>query len=109
MAGPNYDKMAMKDLLDHQNRIQKAISGAKERAVSDARNDVAQLLARRGLSMDDMVETGRRTARASKGSKVAPKYRNPENPSETWTGRGRQPRWLVAKLAKGGKIDSYRI
>ncbi len=37
-----------------------------------------------------------------KGTKVAPKYRNPANRLETWTGRGRQPRWVVAAL-KGGK------
>jgi DNA-binding protein H-NS len=33
---------------------------------------------------------------------VAPKYRNPENPAETWTGRGLKPRWLAAAI-KGGK------
>src|SRR4051794_12275797 len=37
-------------------------------------------------------------APASRG-KVAPKYRNPDNPAETWTGRGRQPRWVQAALA----------
>src|SRR5262245_55364862 len=40
---------------------------------------------------------------------VSPKYRNPDNPSETWSGRGRQPRWLVALLRAGGRIDDFRI
>jgi DNA-binding protein H-NS len=34
---------------------------------------------------------------------------NPDNKSETWTGRGRQPRWLVAKLAKGAKLGQFKI
>ena len=40
---------------------------------------------------------------------VPPKYRNPDQPSETWAGRGKQPRWLVAKLDSGKRIDDFRI
>jgi len=40
---------------------------------------------------------------------VNPQYRNPENPSETWAGRGKQPRWLAAQLRSGKRIDDFRI
>lgn len=40
---------------------------------------------------------------------VHPKYRNPDHPSEAWTGRGRQPRWLVAQLKSGKRIDDFRV
>ena len=40
---------------------------------------------------------------------VPPKYRNPDQPSETWAGRGKQPRWLVAKLGSGKRIEDFRI
>jgi DNA-binding protein H-NS len=40
---------------------------------------------------------------------VFPKFRNPEHPSETWTGRGKQPRWLTAQLESGKRIDDFRI
>jgi len=40
---------------------------------------------------------------------VPPKYRNPDEPSETWAGRGKQPRWLVAQLGAGKRIDDFRI
>src|SRR5262245_25303636 len=40
---------------------------------------------------------------------VHPKYRNPDNPSETWAGRGKQPRWLAAQLRSGRRIDDFRI
>ena len=40
---------------------------------------------------------------------VLPKYRNPERPSETWSGRGKQPRWVVAQLKSGKRIDDFRI
>jgi DNA-binding protein H-NS len=40
---------------------------------------------------------------------VSPKYRNPDQPSETWAGRGKQPRWLVTQLSSGKRIDDFRI
>ncbi len=40
---------------------------------------------------------------------VLPKYRNPTRPSETWAGRGKQPRWLTAQLRSGKKLDDFRI
>jgi len=52
---------------------------------------------------------------ASKGVKsdmrgpVAPKYRNPQNPSETWAGRGLKPLWLAAALKAGKKLEHFSI
>ena len=40
---------------------------------------------------------------------VFPKYRNPAQPSETWAGRGKQPRWLTAQLRSGKQLDDFRI
>ena len=40
---------------------------------------------------------------------VSPKYRNPDQPSETWAGRGKQPRWLVAQLKLGRRIEDFSI
>src|SRR2546423_13112332 len=40
---------------------------------------------------------------------VFPKFRNPEQPSETWAGRGKKPRWLTAQLKLGKQIDDFRI
>ena len=40
---------------------------------------------------------------------VLPKYFNPDQPSETWTGRGKRPRWLVAQLKSGRRIEDFRI
>ncbi len=41
--------------------------------------------------------------------KVLPKYRNPKNRSETWSGRGKQPLWLKAQLRSGRKVDDFLI
>jgi DNA-binding protein H-NS len=49
-----------------------------------------------GLTFADVFPA----ASAKRRSKVAPKYRNPADPSQTWSGRGRQPRWFNAALRK---------
>jgi DNA-binding protein H-NS len=41
--------------------------------------------------------------------KVFPKYRNPKNLAETWSGRGKQPRWLTVELRSGAKLESFLI
>jgi DNA-binding protein H-NS len=41
--------------------------------------------------------------------KVEPKYRNPENPAETWAGRGLKPRWLTTAIKAGKKIEDFSI
>ena len=52
-------------------------------------------------------------AEVSKGRRpypaVVPKFRNPDRPSETWSGRGKQPRWLIKQLQSGRRVDDFRI
>src|SRR6516165_1338106 len=50
-----------------------------------------------------------RGKKSSAGRAVAPKYRNPENPSETWAGRGLKPRWLAAAIKSGKSLDDFAI
>ena len=50
---------------------------------------------------------GRASGSSLKGRKVPPKYRSPSG--ETWAGRGAKPRWLVAAMKKGKKIESFLI
>jgi DNA-binding protein H-NS len=52
---------------------------------------------------------GRPRGSKMKGRKVAPKYRNPKNQSETWAGRGAMPRWMAAEIKKGKKREDFAI
>jgi DNA-binding protein H-NS len=64
-----------------------------------------------GLPVAQVSSMSKGKGKKSKGGRgiVAPKYRNPADPSQTWSGRGRQPVWLVAHLANGGTVDSVAI
>jgi DNA-binding protein H-NS len=64
-------------------------------------------LYRPGLDESDRSEVGSRARR--KYPEVFPKYRNPNEPYETWSGRGKQPRWLTAALKTGHRIEEFAI
>lgn len=53
--------------------------------------------------------SGRKSTKGYKLGKVAPKYRNPQNTSETWAGRGQQPKWMASQIAAGRKLEDFLI
>jgi DNA-binding protein H-NS len=61
------------------------------------------------LSKLDRLRGGGKAKRGGARGAVAAKYRNPENSAETWAGRGLRPRWLVAALKGGKKLEDFAI
>ncbi len=103
MAAINYDKMSVKELTDHIARAQKALNAAKDRERAELKHKISSLAENAGFSVGELFG-GR-----GRGKAVAVKYMNPDNRAETWTGRGRKPNWLVAKLNKGAKITDFAV
>jgi DNA-binding protein H-NS len=73
---------------------------ARANQIQEVRKKIDALLNNSGLSLADVYP-----ARGGKGGKrgtVAPKYRNPDDPSQTWTGRGKRPLWFAAAVKRRG-------
>jgi DNA-binding protein H-NS len=92
----------------------KPIMAVRKKLVALAKADgytIAELFGDAGV--DTKAEPASKRARKStKGrtlGKVAPKYRNPENPKETWSGRGMQPRWLAEQVKRGKSAADFLI
>lgn len=102
----NVEKLSLTDLVELESKIKNALAVAKERERAEVRGKVEELVKSSGFTIEELFARGRS---ATKGKTVAPKYINPENSAETWTGRGRKPKWLVAKLAKGANMDEFAI
>jgi DNA-binding protein H-NS len=102
----NLKSMSIEALFGLRSKVE-AVLTAK---VEDERRSLAARDSE--LAKLSRVDMGGRT-KASLGrgvrGKVAPKYRNPENPAETWAGRGLKPRWLAAALKSGRKLDDFMI
>jgi DNA-binding protein H-NS len=73
---------------------------ARVSQVQDVRKKIDALLSNANLTLADVYPT--RGGKGGKRGTVAPKYRNPEDPSQTWTGRGKRPLWFAAALRRRG-------
>ena len=106
MAKTDINRMSYAELTELETRLAslKAEKQSQERAAIKER--LTAVAKQAGFDIHDLFGRGR----GGKGGKVAPKYRNPKNPAETWTGRGRTPRWIAA-ATKGNKAkrDDFLI
>ena len=107
MARFNFDKMTVKELVEAQAEIASLIETKKTEEREALKSKLASLASENGFSVQELF--GARNGVAKKpGSKVMPKYRNPDGP-EVWSGRGRQPLWFAAAVKKGVKPDKLLI
>ena len=105
MAASNgLDKMSYTELLKLQERIEAAIAQKRVEETAATKEALRAMAEKAGFSLNDLF--GKRGAK--KGSGEA-KYRNPKDSSQTWSGRGRKPNWLVDAVKKGAKIESFGI
>lgn len=109
MAAFNVDKLSLKELVDLESKVQKAIAVARDRERSELKRKVADMAETHGFSVAELFG-GVRGRGAGKNKSVGlAKYANPENKFDTWTGRGRKPNWLVERLRKGAKLADFSI
>jgi DNA-binding protein H-NS len=77
-------------------------------ALLKLRDDINKTLDRRANELRSQLSIlGVQRGGSLKGRKVPPKYRSPSG--ETWAGRGARPRWLVAAIKKGKKVEDFLI
>lgn len=99
--------MSIDDLLVLRDHISETLSSR----VKTERRELESRLAR--LQSVKVAEPDQYSSRSRgaglKGKKVPPKYRNPDNSTETWAGRGRQPRWMTAAIKAGKKMSDFKI
>jgi DNA-binding protein H-NS len=91
------EKMTHAQLSALRLRVDNLMLEKQASEKSALRQKMAEMAEAAGMSLDAVLGKGRK----GKGS-VAPKYRDPKHPENTWTGRGRMPRWMVA-ATKGNK------
>lgn len=122
------DRMSTKELEDliHQAKKRRTVL-SKRKPLAAVRKRLEQLARAEGYSIAELFgaraatpgdgsarstaprKAGSRKPSKMAGTKVAPKYRNPDNASETWSGRGKQPRWLQAQTGAGRALGDFLI
>jgi DNA-binding protein H-NS len=103
MARPSkLEKMSVAQLSAMQTRIERLKIEKQSSEREAVRKRLADMAKEHGFDIRDLFGKGRK-------GKVAVKYRDPKNPGNTWTGRGRMPRWLTAETKNGKKRDDFLI
>jgi len=97
MADYDLEALSLSELKKMEKDIAKAIFTYQDRQKAEARAKIEALARDLGYSLAELVGTETKSARAP----AAPKYRHPENPALTWSGRGRKPQWFVEALEAG--------
>ena len=103
MSEVDLSSMSKKELQKLQKRVAKAIDNFDNRARQEALAALESKAKEMGFSLSEL--TGGKKAK----SLNPPKYRNPDDADQTWTGRGRQPGWIKDALKKGVDIEKFAI
>lgn len=111
---PELDSMTRKELEKLKVDIDKALARLDEKDRQAAIAAAEKAAAAHGFSLADIagdaLSKGKgRKAKTGPKKPSVPKYRNPENAEQTWTGKGRQPEWFKSALAAGHSPDSMEI
>lgn len=101
----DFNALSLKELKDMQSQIAKAIVSFEDRVKKKALAELHEKARELGFSLEEL--TG--TTAPRKRTPSSAKYANPANPSDTWTGRGRKPRWFAEALAKGKRPEDMAL
>lgn len=116
MALPRIDLSAVSipELRELAGKIQAEITLRVDEEKAALRSEFENRAKASGFTLSEILpataeKKGKSAAKGKGGGTVPPKYRNPSNPAETWTGRGRSPAWVKACLEEGKTMDALLI
>ena len=94
----NLAVLSLADLRDLQKSVAKAISTFEARQKAEAREKVEILAKDLGFNLAELMALEEPKRKRTPSTKI---YRHPENPTLTWSGRGRKPGWFAARVDAG--------
>ncbi len=99
------NSLSLKDLKELQSQVAKAIAGFEDRRKREAIAELEEIARAKGFSLAEL--TGATPTR--KRSPSVARYANPADKSDTWSGRGRKPRWFIEALSRGKQPEDMAI
>ncbi|WP_415921464.1 H-NS family nucleoid-associated regulatory protein [Tateyamaria sp. SN6-1] len=102
----NLEKMTHQELEELRSNVDAALVAAKKRDKKEARKAAEAAAAEYGFTLAELM--GGSSAKSGGKGGVA-KYANPKNASQTWTGKGRQPKWYKDAIAAGTDPETLEV
>ena len=114
MALPNINKLSSAELSKLITKAKALIVKKKAAERKAVKAKMKKLAAQNGMTLNEVLgidggSSKRAAPKAKKRAKVPPKYQNPADASQKWTGRGRQPLWVVAAIDAGSSLEDLLI
>lgn len=97
-------KLSLSDLRTLESQVQEALKSHHYLAISKAREQILHIAQSVGLSVNDILST--KAPKRANSTPATVKYRNPDDASQTWSGRGRRPLWLKARSAADKNLEA---
>lgn len=121
----DYSSWSVDKLNKEKTKIEKAIDAKESQNRKAAIAELKAVAKKAGINLSELVSgvssgngkaaTGKKRGRpagkkrAGTNGKAKPKYANPADPEQTWTGRGRKPHWVLSHLDNGGNVEDLAI
>lgn len=112
MAKTNLSNYNLAELKGLQFDIEKEIKSRQKDEVRKAREQILAIAQDVGVPVSDLIAKaggGKKGGNDQPGRQGEARFRNPADQSQTWTGRGRQPKWIAEALAGGKSLDDFRV
>nr|VFK52119.1 MAG: DNA-binding protein H-NS [Candidatus Kentron sp. TUN]VFK58854.1 MAG: DNA-binding protein H-NS [Candidatus Kentron sp. TUN]VFK67537.1 MAG: DNA-binding protein H-NS [Candidatus Kentron sp. TUN] len=109
MSKFDLSEIAFQDLVKLRSELDASIDNRKEEEKLQLFHEIRKKILDRGFSMEEIFGGDEFAKQLKYRPPIAPKYHNPDNPKQTWSGRGRKPNWVVAFLEQGWELDALLI
>lgn len=106
---PSFESMTVDELWLLYEELSQVLSDRLTSEKRELEKRLAQLQREKVARSSERINAAPPSKERRKYPRVLPKYQNPQEPSETWSGRGRTPRWLASALATGHAIEEFAI
>jgi len=104
MDAIDLSKMSLDELKQLQKKVANRIKAVDRKEKKKVLAKMQELAADAGMTPSEVAAHF-----GGSRSKGTPKYHNPDNPGQTWTGKGRRPGWLQALIDQGGSLEDYEV
>lgn len=102
--------LSVGDLRNLQEQIKQELKKREHQEVAKAREQILAIAQSVGVPLKDLIGNGAKIAKSGAGTgSVAVRFRHPDNASQQWTGRGRQPKWVKEWVEGGKSLDKLRV
>ena len=102
----NLEQMTREELEQLISDAQKALKTLEDRRKAEARLAAEKAAKDFGFKLEEVLSHASKGGKSSKG---APQYADPDDPSRTWTGKGRKPNWVKEALENGKSLEDLKI